>query len=172
MLTSEWASLEAFLAQHPGLDSSQLQQLKSLARLLARRHKPAQVLQQLQILLERLAPELDLLRLEGVETEWMSASNRQRFNRELLHLLALPAPEREVYLNQHESWRGPLGLFSETPQTLQDLAELGLQPPCSQSDIRQAFRQKAQLTHPDRGGDQKAFIRLQTAYLRALKHCL
>ncbi|MBF2053810.1 MAG: J domain-containing protein [Candidatus Sericytochromatia bacterium] len=102
----------------------------------------------------------------------MSPDTRQRFQSELIHLLALSDIAREKYLQENESWKSPLGLFRETPEAISDLAELGLEPPCSSAEIRQAYRRKARATHPDQGGDQRAFIRLQNAYRRALAYCL
>lgn len=168
----ELEALQALLDKHPGLKLEQLHSLESLAALLSRRYAPAEVLQQLQCLLARLRPDQDLLTWEGLDLQWMSSDTRQRFQQELIHLLALSDIAREKYIQENESWKSPLGLFRETPEAISDLAELGLEPPCSSADIRQAYRRKARTAHPDQGGDQRAFIRLQNAYRRALAYCL
>lgn len=168
----ELQPLQALLDKHPGLKLEQLQAMDALAALLARRYAPAEVLQQLQHLLSRLTPEQNLLGWEGLDLAWMTPETRQRFQQELIHLVTLSEPDREAYLHANESWKSPLGLFRESPEAISDLAELGLEPPCSSADIRQAYRRKARTAHPDRGGDQRAFIRLQDAYRRALAYCL
>jgi hypothetical protein len=50
------------------------------------------------------------------------------------------------------------------------MVELGLLPPYVMEDVREAYRQKALGTHPDRGGDAAAFSRLSKAYDRALEY--
>jgi hypothetical protein len=47
------------------------------------------------------------------------------------------------------------------------LVELGLLPPVTAEDVRQAYLAKAQTMHPDRGGDPAAFQRLQKAFEEA-----
>jgi len=50
---------------------------------------------------------------------------------------------------------------------------LGLKTwPASRSQIRNAYRHKAKILHPDRGGDAKAFAELTAAKETALKICL
>jgi hypothetical protein len=44
---------------------------------------------------------------------------------------------------------------------------LGLLPPYSEQDVRQAYRKRAQQSHPDHGGDPKTFRRIHEAYERA-----
>ncbi|NBV44696.1 MAG: J domain-containing protein [Planctomycetia bacterium] len=44
------------------------------------------------------------------------------------------------------------------------LSVLGLLPPVTEEDVKQAYLAKAMAAHPDRGGDPAAFIRLQKAY--------
>lgn len=44
------------------------------------------------------------------------------------------------------------------------LSILGLLPPVTEEDVKQAYLAKAMAAHPDRGGDPAAFIRLQKAY--------
>ncbi len=45
---------------------------------------------------------------------------------------------------------------------------LGLKVPFTIDDVKKAYRQKAKLTHPDRGGSIEAFINLQETYEKAL----
>lgn len=47
------------------------------------------------------------------------------------------------------------------------LATLGLLPPVTAEDVKQAYLLKAKEMHPDRGGDPEQFIRLQKAYEEA-----
>jgi Leucine-rich repeat (LRR) protein len=51
----------------------------------------------------------------------------------------------------------------------QFMVALGLLPPYSVEDVKQAFRGKAKATHPDGGGDAAQFIQLREAYERALE---
>ena len=41
---------------------------------------------------------------------------------------------------------------------------LGLKRSASQEDIKQAFREKALRTHPDKGGDEEEFKKVREAY--------
>jgi hypothetical protein len=45
---------------------------------------------------------------------------------------------------------------------------LGVNWPCTAADIKQSYRQKARLLHPDAGGSAAAFAELQAAYEAAL----
>jgi hypothetical protein len=47
------------------------------------------------------------------------------------------------------------------------LAVLGLRPPVTLEDLKQAYLAKAMTMHPDRGGDPAAFMRLQRAFEEA-----
>ena len=47
------------------------------------------------------------------------------------------------------------------------LAVLGLLPPVTVEDVKQAYLAKAKEMHPDRGGDPEQFVRLQKAYEEA-----
>jgi len=44
------------------------------------------------------------------------------------------------------------------------LSILGLRPPLTLEDIKQAYMARAKTAHPDRGGDPQEFIRLQKAF--------
>ena len=47
------------------------------------------------------------------------------------------------------------------------LVALGLIPPCTVEDVKQAFLAKVKTAHPDVGGDAAEFRKLQEAYERA-----
>jgi DnaJ domain len=51
------------------------------------------------------------------------------------------------------------------PKTIMDPYQtLGLPNNCTREDLKEAFRAKARLVHPDRGGDPATFIQLRQAY--------
>lgn len=162
------AALDALLQEYPQLNREHIRQFETLARLLARRFEGLELLRQLRKLVSQHAPELELLDSEYFDIAWMSASARKRFQAEMQRLLEMPGIEREDYLQGHESWKGPLGLFFDSPENRQAFALLGLEPPSTPDQIRQAYRQKARSLHPDLGGAAEAFIHLQRAYRTAL----
>jgi hypothetical protein len=45
---------------------------------------------------------------------------------------------------------------------------LGLTMPCTTDDVLAAYRRKVKLLHPDRGGDRRAFLRLQNHFEQAM----
>ncbi len=47
-------------------------------------------------------------------------------------------------------------------------AALGLQPSATSDEVKQAFRNKARLLHPDLGGDADQFDQLRASYNEAL----
>jgi hypothetical protein len=47
------------------------------------------------------------------------------------------------------------------------LATLGLRPPLTLEDVKQAYLAKAMAMHPDRGGDPAEFVKLQAAFEEA-----
>jgi DnaJ-class molecular chaperone len=53
---------------------------------------------------------------------------------------------------------------SSDGQTPECLVILGLRPPLTLEDVKQAYMAKAMKAHPDRGGDPQEFIRLQKAF--------
>jgi hypothetical protein len=53
---------------------------------------------------------------------------------------------------------------SSDSQIPECLVTLGLRPPLTLEDVKQAFMAKAMKAHPDRGGDPQEFIRLQKAF--------
>jgi len=50
------------------------------------------------------------------------------------------------------------------------LATLGLLPPVTEEDVKQAYLAKAMAMHPDRGGDPEQFIQLQRAFEEATEY--
>lgn len=48
------------------------------------------------------------------------------------------------------------------------LTALDLQPPCSESDVLKAYRERVKHLHPDRGGDLRKFLRLQQHFEQAI----
>ena len=56
---------------------------------------------------------------------------------------------------------------SGEPDIPECVALLGLRPPLSLEDVRQAYHAKAMAMHPDRGGDPVAFVRLKAAFEEA-----
>ncbi len=53
---------------------------------------------------------------------------------------------------------------------LEFLAILGLKPPVSIEDVKQAYLDKAKTAHPDRGGDTQGFVRLHEAFEQATEY--
>lgn len=161
------------LARHPRLDLTRLHKLEALARMLLKRFSPEEVIQKLDLLHDHYEGGQPLLTLAETDVSWMSQNNQQRFHGEVQRILEMPTTyDRDLYIQDNECWKRPLGLFTDSPENIQDLECLDLQPPCTPEDIKQAFRKKARAVHPDKGGEQEDFIRLQAAYLRALKNCL
>jgi hypothetical protein len=70
---------------------------------------------------------------------------------------------RIVPIGRDGSW----GSFRETPSCV---AALGLQMPCTAEQIKEAYREKVKELHPDRGGDMRRFLRLQSQFEDALRH--
>lgn len=55
------------------------------------------------------------------------------------------------------------------PETPRCLAVFGLQLPCTEEDLKSAYREKVKLLHPDRGGDKRRFLVLQAQFNEAMK---
>ena len=66
-----------------------------------------------------------------------------------------------------DSPHGPRG--HDPSQHPECLSILGLLPPVTAEDVKQAYLAKAMSAHPDRGGDPAQFIRIQKAYDEALE---
>jgi len=54
----------------------------------------------------------------------------------------------------------------ETPRSV---AALGLSLPCSEDELKRAYRRRVKSLHPDRGGDQRRFLHLQQQFEQALE---
>ena len=50
------------------------------------------------------------------------------------------------------------------------LMRLGLVPPCTVEDVKQAYLERAKSAHPDAGGDVSQFVALQNAYEQAIEY--
>jgi hypothetical protein len=48
------------------------------------------------------------------------------------------------------------------------VAALGLRMPCTENDLMRAYRRRVKTMHPDHGGDQQRFLRLQADFEEAL----
>ena len=48
------------------------------------------------------------------------------------------------------------------------IAAMGLQMPCTEEELKSAYRQKVKALHPDHGGDQRRFMILQAQFEEAL----
>ncbi|MEZ6068860.1 MAG: J domain-containing protein [Pirellulales bacterium] len=51
----------------------------------------------------------------------------------------------------------------------QAFATLGISPPCTEEELKQAYREKVKQLHPDTGGDPHRFLRLQAHFEEALE---
>ncbi len=58
----------------------------------------------------------------------------------------------------------------QSPQRIECLAILGLNPPVTVEDVKQAYLDKVKVAHPDRGGDAQQFIRLHEAFQQATEY--
>jgi hypothetical protein len=73
--------------------------------------------------------------------------------------------ERGLILAAH-AFRGiPAWARKHTPPSL---AALGLFLPCTEEDVKRAYRQRVMRLHPDHGGDQRRFLLLQAQFEEAL----
>jgi hypothetical protein len=81
------------------------------------------------------------------------------------HLEALRGQERWGVGNLEQAFQGYLAL----PAPRQWWTVLGVSPQASDDEVRAAYRALARQTHPDAGGEQDAFVRVQAAYERAMQ---
>lgn len=54
---------------------------------------------------------------------------------------------------------------AETPRAI---AALGLRVPCTEEDLKHAYRKRVKKLHPDQGGDERRFLQLQAHFEEAL----
>lgn len=67
-----------------------------------------------------------------------------------------------IYLPDIPAWA-----VRETPS---DLRALGLRAPCTEEDIKRAYRRLAEKLHPDRGGDTRRFLLLQEHFEKSIDY--
>ena len=65
--------------------------------------------------------------------------------------------------------------FSEMPDwvrpyTPRCITTFGLSMPCTEAELLDAYRRRAKLLHPDRGGDQRQFLRFQAHFEEAVRY--
>ncbi|HTU24244.1 MAG TPA: J domain-containing protein [Pirellulales bacterium] len=85
-----------------------------------------------------------------------------------------------LYWDVRRWWRSLRRALVRVAQFLPDLPEwarrdtprcvaaLGLRMPCSEEQIKAAYRAKVKLLHPDHGGDKRRFLWLQSQFEEAL----
>jgi hypothetical protein len=66
------------------------------------------------------------------------------------------------------AWRSSSGADPDEIRT--SFAVLGLAPGASWDEVRSAYRQRVKEVHPDHGGDEESFHRVQEAYATASEH--
>jgi hypothetical protein len=72
---------------------------------------------------------------------------------------------RALVLISHYRVELPEWVRRDTPRCV---LALGLTMPCTQADILAAYRRKVKSLHPDLGGDQREFLRLQAYFEQAM----
>jgi len=53
--------------------------------------------------------------------------------------------------------------------TPNSIRSLGLEMPCSEAEVKKAYRKLAERMHPDRGGDRQKFLQLQSQFEEAME---
>ena len=56
------------------------------------------------------------------------------------------------------------------PYTPRCFTALGLSMPCTEAELLDAYRQRAKQLHPDRGGDQRQFLRFQAHFEESVRY--
>lgn len=69
---------------------------------------------------------------------------------------------RVVSLGQEAPWWA----YRESPPCLN---AFGLTFPCSEDDLKRAYREQVKQLHPDRGGDKRRFLKLQANFEQAMR---
>lgn len=72
---------------------------------------------------------------------------------------------RSLALVRRRFYTIPQWARRDTPRAI---AALGLQLPCSEEDLKRAYRRRVKKLHPDHGGDQRRFLLLQAHFEEAL----
>ncbi|MEX0610620.1 MAG: hypothetical protein WD229_00755, partial [Pirellulales bacterium] len=72
---------------------------------------------------------------------------------------------RALVLISHYGFDLPEWIRRDTPRCI---LALGLTMPCTTEDVLAAYRRKVKRMHPDRGGDQREFLRLQAHFEQAM----
>jgi hypothetical protein len=72
---------------------------------------------------------------------------------------------RALVLVSHYRVELPEWVRRDTPRCV---LALGLTMPCTQADVLAAYRRKVKNLHPDLGGDQREFMRLQAHFEQAM----
>jgi len=72
---------------------------------------------------------------------------------------------RALVLITHYRVDLPEWVRRDTPRCI---LALGLTMPCTTDDVLAAYRRKVKRLHPDRGGDRREFLRLQTHFEQAM----
>lgn len=80
-----------------------------------------------------------------------------------------PWPERETPAPEHASLPNASARSGAAPSVW---SVLGLSAHASATDVKRAYRQRALVVHPDRGGDAASFRALHAAYTEALRRLL
>jgi hypothetical protein len=62
-------------------------------------------------------------------------------------------------------WEAPEWAHPDTPRPI---AALGLRLPCTEEDLKRAYRKRVKRLHTDHGGDQRRFMMLQSQFEEAL----
>lgn len=89
---------------------------------------------------------------------WLTALDIRAYLRALRGMLVRIA---------YPSYEIPDWLQDETPPCLK---ALGLSLPCTQADVRRAYRDRAKKLHPDRGGDIQRFLALQQHFEQSISY--
>ncbi len=72
---------------------------------------------------------------------------------------------RQQLIRVLDHWELPEWTHRETPRCL---TALGLRLPCTEEEVKQAYRNKVKHLHPDRGGDKRKFLKLQACFEESL----
>ncbi len=81
---------------------------------------------------------------------------------------------RRWWRSLRRAWCGRLHFCPDLPEwarrdTPRCVAALGLRMPCSEEQMKAAYRAKVKLLHPDHGGDKRRFLWLQSQFEQALE---